>query len=125
MMYSERFEKAKAAGQTKSLTPQWTAFDEPGKSVCGQLLSTSEVPGTLGSGTYLQYLMRSDAGLIKFSLGAATDRELKAILVEGGVYKITYFGQVKIKGGKRVNRFEVEQLEDEAEEVVPAGEVPF
>jgi uncharacterized membrane protein (Fun14 family) len=125
MTYEERFKRAAENKTLKSLTPQWVQFDAAGKSVCGELLGTSEVAGTLGSGTYLQYLMRTDNGLVKFALGSATDRELKAVLVVGGVYRITYIGQQKIKGGKRVNRFDVVTLTEDVEEPVQESDVPF
>jgi len=124
MGYQERFTKAEKAGQTASVTPKWVAFDKEGESVCGKLLGTVEVASGLGSGIYLQYLMETDDGLIKFSLGAATDKELKTVLHTDGIYKITYVGQQKIKGGRRVNRFQVIALL-EAEEKVDNSDVPF
>ena len=125
MTYKERFAKAAETKTLKTLTPQWVAFDEPGKSVCGVLLGTNETSSSLGVGTYLQYLMRTDDGLVKFSLGASTDKELRLVLREKGLYRITYIGQQKIKGGRRVNRFDVEELEDESEPQPADSDVPF
>jgi len=125
MTYKEQFEAAAKAGQVRSMSPVWTKFEKEGDAVCGQLLSSSEVPSGLGTGSYLQYLMRTDDGLIKFSLGAATDRELAAVLKPGELYRIVYDGQTKIKGGKRVNKFLVDALVLPDTEEITAGDVPF
>lgn len=125
MKYTEQFEEAKKASHVRSLSPVWKTFEKAGDAVTGVLLGTSEVTSGLGSGTYLQYLMQSDEGLIKFSLGAATDRELKAVLKEGMLLRISYIGQVKIKGGRRVNRFTAEIAEAAAEGEIVTEDVPF
>lgn len=125
--YLAQFEKAREEKHTEPVSPTWKTFEKPEDFVCGILLGSSDVQSSLGSGTYKQYLMRTDEGLIKFSLGAATDRELMPLLHEGKLYLITYLGPVKIKGGKRVNRFAVETLSAEVEETeaVTDQDVPF
>lgn len=125
MTYKEQFEAAKAAGRVQGVSPVWTRFEKEGDTVCGQLLGSSEVPSGLGTGSYLQYLMRTDDGLIKFSLGAATDRELAVVLKMGELYRIEFDGQTKIKGGKRVNRFLVDAIVVPEEEEITAEDVPF
>lgn len=125
--YLDQFEKARAEKHIEPVSPAWKTFEKPEDYVCGVLLGSSDVQSSLGSGTYKQYLMKTDEGLIKFSLGAATDRELLPLLHIGRLYLITYLGPVKIKGGKRVNRFAVETISEEVEESeAVAGEpVPF
>jgi hypothetical protein len=125
MEFKARYEAAKAEKKVKVLTPQWYAFENPGDAVLGKLLGTSPVQSGLGTGTYLQYLMLTDDGLVKFSLGAATDRELSAVLVVGGIYRVEYQGQTKIKGGRRVNKFGVEMLEAADGEEPDLSETPF
>lgn len=125
MTYKEQFADAEKAKHIRSLSPVWVKFEKPGDVVLGVLLGTSEVTSGLGSGTYLQYLMQTDEGLIKFSLGAATDRELSAVLKNGMLVRITYVEQVKIKGGRRVNRFTAEIAEAAAEGEVASDDVPF
>lgn len=125
--YLAQFEKAREAKKTEPVSPAWKTFEKPEDFVCGVLLGSSDVQSSLGSGTYKQYLMRTDEGLVKFSLGAATDRELLPLLRPGKLYHIVYLGPVKIKGGKRVNRFAVETLSEEAEEAeaVTDADIPF
>ena len=125
--YLAEFRAAQAAKKTEPVSPAWKTFEKAEDAVCGVLLGSSDVQSSLGSGTYKQYLMRTDEGLIKFSLGAATDRELLPLLHEGKLYLITYLGPVKIKGGKRVNRFAVETLSEEVAETeaITDGSLPF
>lgn len=125
MTYQERFTQAVKDHRTKDVSPEWVAFEKKDQSVLGKLLGTSAVDSSLGSGSYLQYMMETDDGLIKFSLGAATDKELAPVIKVGGVYKITYQGQQKIKGGRRVNRFKVVSLGDADDLGVTEEDIPF
>ena len=121
MSYAEEWKQAEKEKAVLDVTPSWVAFEKEGQSVLGKLMGTSDVDSTLGSGSYKQYLMDSDEGLIKFSLGAATDKELHTILRIGYVYKITYLGQAKIKGGRRVNQFSVMATHPADELSLPAS----
>jgi len=107
MSYAEEWKQAEKAESVVDVTPQWIAWEKKDQSVLGKLMGSGEVDSTLSSGTYKQYLMDTDEGLIKFSLGAASDKELHTILRVGYVYKITFKGQIKIKGGRKVNQFTV------------------
>jgi len=102
------------------LTPQWIAWEKKDQSILGKMMSFSHVDSTLGTGIYKQYLFDTDNGLVKFSLGTATDKELETILRIGYVYKITYHGQVKIKGGRKVNQFSV--MATFGTDEIPSGE---
>jgi hypothetical protein len=126
MTYAELFKNAEKAKQTLDLSPTWVPFEAEGQFVVGRLRGSSEVESTMGTGTYKQYLMDSDDGLIKFALGRATDNELQTVLKEGGVYMITFLGQQKIKGGRSVNQFKVQTLTAAALTDVPEeSDVPF
>ncbi|MHA1961936.1 MAG: hypothetical protein ACW99U_17140 [Candidatus Thorarchaeota archaeon] len=128
MSYTEDFKAAEKAKTAVDVTPTWFAFEAKGQFVLGKLMGTSEVDSSLGSGTYLQYLMDTDDGLIKFSLGAATDKELHTVLHTGSVYKIMFMGKQKIKGGRSVNQFKVLALEAPEETAalgVTDDDVPF
>jgi hypothetical protein len=111
MSYTKQFEEAKKAGKIKDLTPEYIEFKEKGTTVCGVLVSSNPVQSTLSEGSYNQYLMETDQGLIKFALGAAADRELENVLFKGGLYSITFLGKEDIKGGRRVNKFQVHTIE--------------
>ncbi len=68
-------------------------------------------------------MFNTDDGLVKFSLGRATDNELKTVMNPGSIYMITYLGQVKVKGGRKVNQFKAQVIsETEASgELMPEG----
>lgn len=105
-MYADAV-KAKAI---KQLTPAFVAWEKSGQQIIGCFISRNEVTGTLGGKAYYQYLFDTDEGRVKFSLGSSADGEVGATLVPGQVYGVTYKGKEKIKGGRQVNRFNVEEL---------------
>ncbi len=119
MNFQDMWQQAVEEKQTVDITPTWVPWEAEGQFIIGRFRGASEVSSSLGEGTYLQYLFDTDDGLIKFSLGRATDNELKTVMFAGGVYRICYLGQVKVKGGRRVNQFNVEVISD----TVQSGEV--
>ncbi|GAG77216.1 unnamed protein product, partial [marine sediment metagenome] len=63
--------------------------------------------------------------LIKFAMGAATDKEAGILMEEGAVYAVTYKGKVKITGGRTVNKFLIEEVNlTEIPEGEPGGDIP-
>ncbi len=125
MSYSDAWKEAEKTKSTFCVSPEWFTFEKKGSFVLGKLMGMNEVDSSLGSGTYLQYLMDTDVGLIKFSLGAATDKELTTVMKVGNVYRIEYQGQAKIKGGRRVNQFKclAAQMPDDLQ--VVDSDIPF
>lgn len=99
--------KAKKDKDTENLTPDFMKWEKDGQNIIGCMVSKNTVPSGLSDGEYQQYLFKTDDGLVKFSLGKAADEELKATMVPGGIYEITYKGKIDIGKGKRVNKFQV------------------
>lgn len=114
--YKEQYDEAKKVGGIQSITPEFMEFDKKGVSILGEYLSSSEVQGSIGTGTYRQYVFDTDDGLVKFALGAATDREVYPQLIVNEVYRVEFIGKEKISGGRQVNKFKVERLISEAVE---------
>ena len=110
MSYEEMFEKAKREGALKPLNPVFIQWEKEGQDVLGRLKEKVTVTGTLGNSEYTQYIMETDAGLVKFSLGQATDKEVGSLLKIGNVYYIKYLGKEKITGGRQINRFEIKEV---------------
>ena len=126
MSYKEQYEQAKKGDGVKALSAEYIDFDKKGVKVVGRLVGRNTVNSTLGGGTYYQYLMETDAGLIKFALGRATDSEAGALMGRGGVYAIEFLGQEKISGGRKLNKFKVEEIEAPSVEAVGgASDIPF
>jgi len=122
MKYSEMLKKSKEKGAMVDLTPSYFEFKKEGTSVIGRLRGFSPVQSSLSEGSYNQYLMETDIGLIKFHLGGATDKEIAAQLKMGEVYYIEYEGKVKISKGRAVNKFKVLQIDPS---LTDAKDVPF
>lgn len=125
MSYLEAWKQAEKDKAVHDVSPTWTPFEKEGQSVIGKLLGTAEIESTLSKGSYLQYLMDTDDGLIKFHLGRAADNELHTVLKVGNVYKITYLGKEKIKGGRQVNQFKVFSASAPVDLSAPGSDVPF
>lgn len=125
MKYADAYKKAQEKGTTRNLSPTWFEFKKPGDAILGKLLSHSEVPGKLSGQSYLQYMMSTDDGLVKFALGANADRELAPVLEINGVYRVEFLSKEEIGGGKRVNKFRIESVPTEAGEGVSDEGIPF
>jgi len=110
MNYQELWLQAEEQKKIEDVTPQWVPWEAEGQFIVGRFRGSSEVTSSLGEGTYQQYLFDTDEGLVKFSLGRATDNELKTVMVIGHVFQITFLGQVKIKGGRHLNQFKVQTI---------------
>ena len=111
MKYSEMKKAAERAGALKDLTPTFFQFVKKGDGFVGKFVSSSTVESGLSKGAYLQYLFEGDKGLLKCALGAATDKELSALLVQGHIYSLEFLGQTKISGGRSVNKFKVMEID--------------
>lgn len=126
MGYKEQFAEAKKAKTGRELTAKYIEWKEKGQLLVGRLLSKNEVASSMGTGTYSQYLFDTDDGLQKVALGKAADGEAGALMVVGGVYAITFQGQEKLTGGRKINRFNVLELEAPIGSVVGGGaDIPF
>lgn len=124
--YQDMLKAAKEAKALKFLSPKYVEFKKPGTSIVGRFRGRAEVASSLSPGTYNQYLFDTDDGLIKIALGSATDKEAGVLMEENGIYQVTFQGQVKISGGRSVNKFLIEQITlQELAEAEPGGDIPF
>ncbi len=115
MSYAKMTEAQKANKKCKNLTPKFITFATKGDKVVGRLLGFNPVAGKLGAGDYNQYLLETDDGIVKFSLGKNADKELEPVFVINHIYEITYEGKDKIGGGKQVNKYTVYEIEEDTE----------
>jgi len=114
MKYSEMHEEGQKVGAVKTLTPVYFQFEKKGDGFVGRFKGRSAVDSSLGGGQYNQYLFDTDDGLIKCAFGQATDKEAGALMEVGKVYAVEYLGQVKITGGRSVNKFTIEWIDESA-----------
>jgi len=110
--FKKLYEEAKKKGTLKQRTPEFIKFETPGQMVIGEFVSANTVKSSLNDGNYNQYIFQTDNGLVKFSLGAASDAELEAVLIQGCLYAIEFLGNEKISGGRSVNKFNVVEINE-------------
>lgn len=110
MLYKDMLARAMKSKEIKMLTPLYFEWEKAGDQVVGKFVGASEVSSGLSEGTYKQYLIETDDGLVKFALGTATDREVEPLLETGHVYVFTYRGKEELSGGRRVNKFLIEEI---------------
>lgn len=104
------FELAQKKGTAKNITPEFIPWEKKGQTVLGQFISKNLVKSREDDKTYGQYLFKTDIGLAKFSMGGAADNEYAETMIPGNVYHITFEGQEKLSGKKKVNKFTVLDL---------------
>lgn len=117
MTYEEMFKKAEKEKALKDLTPIFKEFRKKGEKIIGQFISCSDVDSSTGEGTYKHYLFDTDEGLVKFSLGAATDKEVLGLMGLDDIFVVEFINTIKISGGRSVNKFKVQQIITDLEQV--------
>lgn len=126
MSYKEQFDQVTKEKSGRNLSPKYKEFKQDGDQVIGRMLAKNSVTGTIGGGSYNQYLFDTDDGLTKFALGSATDNEAGQLMKIGGVYSITFKGQESLQGGRKINRFDIIEIEVAGNAVVGnPGDIPF
>lgn len=110
--YTELYEKAKAVGNVKDVTPTYYEFKAKGDKIIGAFLSISAVRSTLSDGEYNHYLFDTDTGLTKFFLGRAADKEFEPMLKVDAIYCIEFLGKEKISGKRTVNKYSMSVIDD-------------
>jgi len=110
MNYKELCQKAMKDGNSVNISPLFVNFTDDERVICGRFLSSCSVQSSISDGTYLQYLFETDIGLIKFHLGSACDHEAGAVMKIGKIYHIEFLGKEKLKGGREVNKYHIEEI---------------
>lgn len=126
MGYKEQLEAAKKDNVVRQLSAKFIEWKEKGQHLVGRLVARVSVSSSLGAGQYNHYLFETDDGLVKFALGRATDNEAGQLMGKGGVYSVTFQGQDQITGGRKINRFDIFEVEAPVESVVGGqSDIPF
>jgi len=66
--------------------------------------------GLFSRRTYNVYTFDTTTGLIKFTVGSASDRQFEQHLKQGDRYKVTFIGQKVTSKGHKMNNFSLELL---------------
>lgn len=110
MNYKDMYKKAEKAGETKAVSPTFVEFKTPGQQIIGRLDSIVLVESGLSTGTYNQYVVDTDEGMVKFHLGQSTDKEIAGSLKIGHVFAFTFIEVIKVSRGRTVNKYKVEYV---------------
>lgn len=113
MTYEQIFEAAVKEGQVRDMIPVFKSWDTEGDILIGRFISYTQIQSSENDGTYLQYLLDTDIGYVKFSLGVMADRDLASTLEVGKIYAFRFLGKEKLKGGRTVNKFQVRMVTDQ------------
>jgi len=108
MTYAEQLKLARKDGEVRDLAPKFLEFRTVGDEVVGKLIDISTVEGQ--HGTYKQYLLDTDEGVVKLQLGAATDADVAPQMALGAVFWLTFEGVEKLSGGRTINKIAVREL---------------
>ena len=114
--YEQMVKDAQEEGRIKNLTPLFHKFSKADDTIIGEFQSRVEVVTPEDKENYFQYLFDTDAGIIQFHLGTQTDKRVGDGFQLGGIYVVRYLGKEEITGGRRVNKFHIQ-------EVLPLAEV--
>lgn len=126
MGYKEQYEAARKDKKVRELSAMFVEWKDKGQQIIGRLVGRNSVVGQFAGSRYNHYLFETDDGLKKFALGGATDNEAGQLMGRGGVYSITYQGQETISAGRKINKFEVVEIEAPVETAVGgASDIPF
>ena len=110
MKYAEMLAMAREAKTTRELAPVFIKWEEEGQTVVGKLLTRSIAKSRANDGQYVDYVVDTDDGIIKFHCGNQFDEKVGNTLLPNVVYAWTFKGKRDIGKGRRVNEFSCEYV---------------
>lgn len=94
----------------KSIKPEFVTFETEGQQITGSLIGREWVE--LQGGTCPKYIVDTDTGRVAF-LGTTQIAECLEGLPMGTVIRVTYKGELKRPGGRKLKEFDVEVADGE------------
>ena len=104
---------ANAALKNKKATSLDSTYWKPeakGDTRVGRFMEKYSVMSSINQGEYNQYLIETDDGTVKFSMGSAADKEYGERFAYGELYVFEFDGQESLGGGKSVNRWKISHI---------------
>lgn len=124
--YEEMAKEARDSGQVRNLSPIWRDWKKAGDTVIGVFKSRATVISQTNQKPFETYTFDTDGGLVRFLLGGVTDRDVGVLLMPDHLYQVTFEGQEKLQGGRKMNKFIVEEIITADESIgEPTEELPF
>lgn len=122
MTYAEMLERARAAKTTRELAPAFYKFEGEGDTVVGKLVARALVKSRSNEGTYNDYVVETDDGMVKFHCGNQFDEKVGNALGIGKVYAWTFNGKRSVGKGRTVNDFSCVFVPSESEQYELQGD---
>ena len=120
--FEDYAKEAQKKGTAESLDSTFWKPEGKGDVRIGILAEKFEVQSSVSEGTYNQYLVDTDAGMVKFALGSAGDKEYGERLAYGELYVFEFDGKESLPGGKTVNKWKISHIPREAQRTTPVRE---
>lgn len=105
--YAQLAEEAKAEGKAKQVSYKVHDKFTEGESIVGKVEDAALVNFDEQADPVIQYVLDTDEGRQSCLFGRGTDKQISGMVRLGDVIEATYKGQKEIKGGHKVNVFEV------------------
>ncbi len=93
-----------------SLDSTYWKPESKGDTRVGRFMEKFPVTSSQNQGEYNQYLIDTDDGTLKFSLGSAADKEYAERLAFGELYVFEFDGKESLGGGREVNRWKISHI---------------
>lgn len=104
---SELIEQAKANGKAEHLTVKILRFEDVGDTARGVFVREESLDLEQFESPIQRYVLDTDAGLVSFTLGSATDKQVSGTFKPGDLVEVEYQGQREIGGGRSVNLWDI------------------
>ncbi len=108
--YKEAAAKAQKEGTAKKVDIQVHKWEKEGDTLIGRIKAVNEKESDTFDGTYNQYLIETDEGMVATIFGAAVDMLFSTESPVGKVYMFTWQGKRALDKGRTMNVFTVMEI---------------
>jgi len=115
MDYEALYKQREKDKQLQDITPTFVKFEKVDDFKIGRFIDTIEIESVKTGGRYMQYIFDTNAGRIKFHMGANADKEIGSVMKKGCVYFIQFKGKEEIGNNQSVNKWKALLVDDTGE----------
>ena len=107
--YNTLFAEAEKKKNIKEVSFEIIKWDKAGETLTGEIQACDDFTGGDFEGICNQWRIATDRGVVSCVLGSASDKHMADCIV-GDIVRIQYRGKKEIKGGKKVNLFNIKVI---------------
>lgn len=108
--FKELYDRSKQTKTLKTLETEFLEWGKKGEWILGRLKGITEVQSRTNEGTFNMYLFETDTGPVKVILGTGIDTDVAPLMVIDRIYRVEYQGQISLGGGRKMNKFNCEEV---------------